>query len=117
MRFYTERIGFKPHIASPAFGMFDGGTATRPHIVAFNNWGGGNLPKPSASSAGLQSFTIELPAAELDALGPSLAATTTTTWDGTQPGVFRPRRQRGVSAPRVTNPRKQLISQEDLADD
>ena len=83
MRFYTERIGFKPHIASAAFGMFDGGTAARPHIVAFNNWGGRNLPKPSASCAGLQSFTIELPAAELDALDPSLAATTTTTWDGT----------------------------------
>ena len=83
MRFYTERIGFKPHIASAAFGMFDGGTAARPHIVAFNNWGGRNLPKPLRSSAGLRSFTIELPAAELDALGPALAATTTTTWDGT----------------------------------
>ena len=83
MRFYTESIGFRPHIASAAFGMFDGGTAARPHIVAFNNWGGRNLPKPSDSSAGLRSFTIELPAAELDALGPALAAATTSAWDGT----------------------------------
>ena len=82
MRFYTERIGFTPHIASAAFGMFDGGTAARPHIVAFNDWGGRDLPKPSDASAGLQSFTIELPAAELDALGPALAATTPTIWDG-----------------------------------
>ncbi len=63
LAFYTGVLGFMPHIASAAMNFFDCGTARRRHMVAFNTWGGRNLPKAPRDAAGLDGFTIELSSA------------------------------------------------------
>lgn len=60
MTFYTEVLGFIPHVASAAMSFFDCGTVKRRHMVAFNTWGGRDLPKAPKDAAGLDGFTIEL---------------------------------------------------------
>lgn len=67
LAFYTGVLGFMPHIASAAMNFFDCGTTRRPHMVAFNTWGGRNLPKAPRDAAGLDGFTIELSSADLAA--------------------------------------------------
>ena len=65
LAFYTDVLGFRPHVLSAAFGMFDCGTLAKPHMIAFNMWGGQHLPADEPSSAGLESYEIEVPPAEL----------------------------------------------------
>jgi catechol 2,3-dioxygenase len=82
MQFYSDVLGFKPHIASAVFGMFDCGTEANPHMIAFNIWGGRELPATPESSAGLSAFTIELPPAELDAVRDRFeGGTTASAWE------------------------------------
>ncbi|WP_217578465.1 VOC family protein [Mesorhizobium sp. GbtcB19] len=60
MKFYLGALGFRPHIQSRTFGMFDCGTERRPHMVAFNIWARDELREPPPGAAGLDHFTIEL---------------------------------------------------------
>lgn len=64
MAFYVGVLGFRPHIQSRAFGLFDCGTDRRPHMVAFNIWARDELREPPADAAGLQRFTVVLDAAD-----------------------------------------------------
>jgi catechol 2,3-dioxygenase len=64
MEFYVGVLGFRPHIQSRTFGMFDCGTERRPHMVAFNIWARDELREPPADAAGLDHFTIELASAD-----------------------------------------------------
>nr|WP_287070059.1 VOC family protein [Mesorhizobium sp.] len=64
MAFYLGVIGFKPHIQSRSFGLFDCGTDERRHMVAFNIWAGAELKEPPPGSAGLEHFTVVLPSQE-----------------------------------------------------
>lgn len=64
MAFYLDVLGFRPHIQSRSFGMFDCGTDVRPHMIAFNTWAGSALSEPASGAAGLEYFTIELGSAE-----------------------------------------------------
>ncbi|MGX9176927.1 VOC family protein [Mesorhizobium sp. BHbdii] len=61
MAFYVGVLGFKPHIQSRSFGLFDCGTDERRHMVAFNIWAGAELKEPPPGSAGLEHFTVVLP--------------------------------------------------------
>ncbi|MDG4882906.1 VOC family protein [Mesorhizobium sp. WSM4884] len=75
MEFYVGVLGFEPHIQSRTFGMFDCGTARRPHMVAFNIWARDELREPPPHAAGLDNFTVELASAEeLAAVAQRLAA-------------------------------------------
>jgi catechol 2,3-dioxygenase len=68
-RFYSEVIGLLPGINSAAFKFCDTGTALRRHMVAFNTWGGENLPQAASNAPGVTRFTLILPdAAALDAV-------------------------------------------------
>ncbi|PBB18203.1 VOC family protein [Mesorhizobium sp. WSM4313] len=64
MKFYLGVLGFRPHIQSRTFGMFDCGTARRAHMVAFNIWARDELREPPPGAAGLDHFTIELGSAQ-----------------------------------------------------
>ncbi|RRH87438.1 catechol 1,2-dioxygenase [Mesorhizobium tamadayense] len=64
MEFYVGVLGFRPHIQSRTFGMFDCGTTRRPHMVAFNIWAREELREPPPNAAGLDHFTVELASAE-----------------------------------------------------
>lgn len=64
MEFYVGVLGFEPHIQSRTFGMFDCGTARRPHMVAFNIWARDELREPPPHAAGIDHFTVELASAE-----------------------------------------------------
>ncbi|MDG4895074.1 VOC family protein [Mesorhizobium sp. WSM4976] len=64
MKFYLGVLGFRPHIQSRSFGMFDCGTERRPHMVAFNIWARDELREPPPGAAGLDHFTIELGSAQ-----------------------------------------------------
>lgn len=64
MKFYLGVLGFRPHIQSRTFGMFDCGTARRPHMIAFNIWARDELREPPPGAAGLDHFTIELGSAQ-----------------------------------------------------
>ncbi|MDX8481683.1 VOC family protein [Mesorhizobium sp. VK24D] len=64
MEFYVGVLGFRPHIQSRTFGMFDCGTERRPHMVAFNIWARDELREPPPDAAGLDRFTVELSSAE-----------------------------------------------------
>ena len=61
MAFYLSVLGFRPHIQSRSFGLFDCGTGNRPHMVAFNIWARDGLREPSPGAAGLEHFTLVLP--------------------------------------------------------
>lgn len=75
MEFYVGVLGFRPHIQSRTFGMFDCGTGRRPHMVAFNIWARDELREPPPDAAGLDHFTVELASAEeLDAVALRLDA-------------------------------------------
>ncbi|TIR52841.1 MAG: catechol 1,2-dioxygenase, partial [Mesorhizobium sp.] len=52
------------HIQSRSFGMFDCGTGSRPHMVAFNIWARDELREPPPGAAGLDHFTVELASVE-----------------------------------------------------
>ena len=80
IKFYTDIIGFRPHIASSSFGMFDCGTEANTHMIAFNSWGGRDLAQPSAHSAGLAGFAIELPSPELEIMRNRLAEMDAADW-------------------------------------
>jgi len=64
MAFYLGVLGFRPHIQSATFGMFDCGTERRRHMVAFNIWARDELIEPPVGSAGLDHFTVVLPKRE-----------------------------------------------------
>lgn len=64
MEFYVGVLGFRPHIQSRSFGMFDCGTGSRPHMVAFNIWARDELREPPPGAAGLDHFTVELASVE-----------------------------------------------------
>ncbi|CDX20391.1 Glyoxalase/bleomycin resistance protein/dioxygenase [Mesorhizobium sp. ORS 3324] len=64
MEFYVGLVGFRPHIQSRTFGMFDCGTERRVHMVAFNIWARDELREPPPGAAGLDHFTVELASAE-----------------------------------------------------
>ncbi|TPI75052.1 VOC family protein [Mesorhizobium sp. B2-8-9] len=64
MKFYLGVLGFRPHIQSRTFGMFDCGTARRAHMVAFNIWARDELREPPPGAAGLDHLTIELGSAQ-----------------------------------------------------
>ncbi|WP_027165855.1 VOC family protein [Mesorhizobium sp. WSM3224] len=64
MEFYLGVLGFRPHIQSRTFGMFDCGTQRRAHMVAFNIWARDELREPPPNAAGLDHFTIELGSAQ-----------------------------------------------------
>ncbi|TIO75529.1 MAG: catechol 1,2-dioxygenase [Mesorhizobium sp.] len=64
MEFYVGVLGFRPHIQSRTFGMFDCGTGRRPHMVAFNIWARDELREPPPNAAGLNHFTVELASAD-----------------------------------------------------
>ncbi|TPI47534.1 catechol 1,2-dioxygenase [Mesorhizobium sp. B2-9-1] len=64
MKFYLGVLGFRPHIQSRTFGMFDCGTERRAHMVAFNIWARDELREPPQGAAGLDHFTIELGSAQ-----------------------------------------------------
>ena len=74
MAFYTGVLGFVPRVASAAMKFFDCGTARRPHMVAFNTWGGRDLPKTLKDAAGLDGFTIETAPGDFDAVESRLVA-------------------------------------------
>ncbi|MBZ9763142.1 VOC family protein [Mesorhizobium sp. CA8] len=78
MKFYLGVLGFRPHIQSRTFGMFDCGTERRAHMVAFNIWARDDLREPPRGAAGLDHFTIELGSVqELDAVERRLKAADT----------------------------------------
>ncbi|KUM25094.1 catechol 1,2-dioxygenase [Mesorhizobium loti] len=64
MEFYVGVLGFKPHIKSRTFGVFDCGTRRRAHMVAFNIWARDELREPPPGAAGLEHFTVELASAD-----------------------------------------------------
>ncbi|MEP9390598.1 VOC family protein [Mesorhizobium sp. KR9-304] len=64
MAFYLGALGFRPHIQSATFGLFDCGTEQRPHMVAFNIWARDELKEPPLGAAGLEHFTVVLPTRE-----------------------------------------------------
>lgn len=64
MKFYLGVLGFRPHIQSRTFGMFDCGTERRAHMIAFNVWARDELREPPQGAAGLDHFTIELGSAQ-----------------------------------------------------
>ena len=64
MAFYLGVLGFRPHIQSRSFGLFDCGTQKRPHMVAFNIWARDELREPPPGAAGLEHFTVVLPSGE-----------------------------------------------------
>ncbi|MER8467606.1 VOC family protein [Mesorhizobium sp. M1396] len=64
MAFYLGVLGFRPHIQSATFGLFDCGTEERPHTVAFNIWTRDELKEPPPGAAGLEHFTLVLPGQE-----------------------------------------------------
>ncbi|RUW66053.1 VOC family protein, partial [Mesorhizobium sp. M2A.F.Ca.ET.067.02.1.1] len=75
MEFYLGVLGFRPHIQSRTFGMFDCGTERRAHMIAFNIWARGELREPPPDAAGLDYFTVELGSAhELAAVARRLEA-------------------------------------------
>ena len=80
IKFYTDVIGFRPHIASTSFGMFDCGTEINTHMIAFNSWGGSNLAPRSTHGAGLAGFTVQLPSPELEIMRDRLAEMGATDW-------------------------------------
>jgi len=61
MAFYLGVLGFRPHIQSATFGLFDCGTEERAHMVAFNIWARDELKEPPLGAAGLEHFTVMLP--------------------------------------------------------
>jgi catechol 2,3-dioxygenase len=64
MAFYLGVLGFRPHIQSATFGVFDCGTEESPHMVAFNIWARDELKEPPLGAAGLEHFTVVLPTRE-----------------------------------------------------
>jgi catechol 2,3-dioxygenase len=64
MEFYLGVLGFRPHIQSRTFGMFDCGTERRAHMIAFNIWARDELREPPPNAAGLDHFTVELGSAQ-----------------------------------------------------
>ena len=87
LAFYAGVIGLTAYVQSPSFGMYDFGTPGKPHVVAFNTWAGADLVEPHAGAAGLASFTIEVPSAELlAALGERLRSAGTAI--GTDAGAL-----------------------------
>lgn len=64
MAFYLGVLGFRPHIQSRSFGMFDCGTDQRRHMLAFNVWARDELREPPPGSAGLEYFTVVVPSPE-----------------------------------------------------
>lgn len=74
MDFYRDVIGFAGFLLITSFGMGDVGLDYMPHTIAFNVWSGPNAGLPSAGSAGLRWFTIQLPdAATLEGVKARLA--------------------------------------------
>jgi len=73
--FYTRTLGFRPHGNAPAFKFCDVGTDERRHMVAFNSWGGENLPTAPPDAPGVARFVILIPdAAALRGAGDRLRA-------------------------------------------
>lgn len=69
MNFYRDVVGFAGFLLISSFGMGDVGLDYMPHTIAFNVWSGPNAGLPSAGSAGLRWFTIQVPdAATLEGL-------------------------------------------------
>ena len=67
--FYANVIGMLPRINSVSFKFCDTGTALRRHMIAFNTWGGENLPEAGPGAPGVADFGIVLPdQAALDAV-------------------------------------------------
>jgi catechol 2,3-dioxygenase len=64
MAFYLGVLGFRPHIQSRTFGMFDCGTGQRRHMIAFNIWARDELTEPPPGAAGLERYTVVVPSAE-----------------------------------------------------
>ncbi|PZV33097.1 catechol 1,2-dioxygenase [Mesorhizobium kowhaii] len=64
MAFYLGVLGFRPHIQSATFGLFDCGTEERAHMVAFSIWARDELKEPPVGAAGLEHFTVVLPTRE-----------------------------------------------------
>ncbi|TIX67252.1 MAG: catechol 1,2-dioxygenase, partial [Mesorhizobium sp.] len=64
MAFYVDVLGFRPHIQSRTFGLFDCGTDRRRHMVAFNIWTRDELTEPPPGAAGLERFTVVLAGAD-----------------------------------------------------
>ena len=83
MAFYLGVLGFKPHIQSRSFGLFDCGTGKRPHMVAFNIWAGDGLREAPPGAAGLEHFTVVLPS------GADMAAVTARLNDANLPAALR----------------------------
>lgn len=66
MEFYRDGIGFGGLFIIRQFGMGDVGLGYPPHIVAFNIWSGGpDAREPPPGAAGLRSFTIVVPSADV----------------------------------------------------
>ncbi|MCC7322008.1 MAG: VOC family protein [Rubellimicrobium sp.] len=59
--FSARTLGFRPHGNAPAFSFCDVGTERRRHMVAFNSWGGENLPAASPDAPGVARFVILVP--------------------------------------------------------
>ena len=53
MAFYLGVLGFRPHIQSRWYSLFDCGTQKRPHMVAFNIWARDDFREPPPGAAGL----------------------------------------------------------------
>ncbi|MER9384697.1 VOC family protein [Mesorhizobium sp. M0435] len=59
--FYADILGFEAWICAPRFGMYDAGTPSRRHIVAYNTWAGPDATRTTPDTAGLEQFLIEVP--------------------------------------------------------
>lgn len=82
--FYGRVIGLRPNINLAGMKFCDLGVPSRPHMVAFNMWGGAGLTLREPGAAGLASYNVMLPdAAALQALqGRLVAAAVQVTGEG-----------------------------------
>jgi catechol 2,3-dioxygenase len=58
LAFYGNVVGLLPFMNSRALSMYDAGTPSRPHLLAFNSWGGPAIQDRMPGCAGLASFEI-----------------------------------------------------------
>ncbi len=64
MDFYTNIIGFWPHMRAALSQLYDVGLGSNPHAVAFNTWAGKYAEAAQPENAGMSYFTLELPTVE-----------------------------------------------------
>ncbi len=64
MRFFSDVIGFRKQMLSPAFKMADVTVDFPPHILAWNTWAGEGAEQTPPDAAGLRWFTITMPDAK-----------------------------------------------------